>query len=213
MVENIIEKISFYVVDNLLYKDEEVSEENREIMLFGVTRIIEDLPKYLTIIILGIVFNILNYLGIVLAVNVLYKTFVGGAHARNNIICFFSSIMVFILPVIISLNCEFNNLLLYLTAIVDLTTGLYVVIKIAPADTEEVPILKKYRRNKMKVLATISLSIMLIVTLMIIKVANVQEIILLSILEINLLATNTAYKIYKCKHSYESDEFKDYYNT
>ena len=213
MVENIIEKISFYVVDNLLYKNEEVSEENREVMVFGVTRIVEDTPKYLVILIIGIVFNILKYIAIVFAVNILYKTFIGGAHARNNISCFFSSVAIFLLPVVLSLNIAFNQTWMYVFGGINLLLGLYIIIKIAPADTEEVPILKKYRRKRLKIFASISLAAILAFTFLILKNTVIQEIILFSLLEINLLATNTAYKIYRCKHSYESDEYKEYFNT
>lgn len=213
MVENIIDKISFYVVDNILCKDEELSEEKREVMLFGVTRIVEDVPKYLAIFIIGVMFNVLKYIGIVLLVNLLYKTFIGGAHARNNITCFFSSIAIFILPVGISILVDSNPIVRYVLAFISFITGIYIIIKIAPADTEEVPILKKYRRNRMKVMAFISLSLILIITLIYIKSVNAQEIVLLSLLEINLFATNTAYKLYGCKHSYESEEFKKYYNS
>ena len=41
-----VDKISNYILDNLLYKDEKVEGDEREIMLFGVTRIVEDIPKY-----------------------------------------------------------------------------------------------------------------------------------------------------------------------
>lgn len=213
MVENIIEKMSCYVVDNLLYKNEKVSEENREVMLFGVTRIIEDLPKYVIILFIGIIFDILKYIALVFAVNLAYKTFVGGVHAKDNISCLFTSIIIYILPVVVSLNLNLSTFYLYVLTGIVFVVSLYIIIHIAPADTEEVPILKKKRRNKLKFFAAISLIILLSITFIAVKNNLIKEIILFSLLEINILATNTAYKLYKCKHSYETEEYASYYNT
>ena len=44
-----VDKISNYILDNILYKNEKIEGDKREVMLFGVTRIVEDIPKYLII--------------------------------------------------------------------------------------------------------------------------------------------------------------------
>ncbi len=206
-----VEKISNYIVDNVLYKNEEVDTNTKEVMLFGVTRIVEDIPKYLLITVICALLGILKEAGIVLVVTVLYKTFVGGAHARTNFGCFISSLMFFILPVLISkyvsIPNDLNNILYILVYIF----SLYVVVKIAPADTEEIPILNKAKKRQLKIFGFVFLCLIYIVTLFFIQGQVYKNIIVLTLFIIDLMATKPIYKFYRCKYSYESDEFKEYY--
>ncbi|MDD3303975.1 MAG: accessory gene regulator B family protein [Clostridia bacterium] len=208
-----VEKMSEYIIDKFLYKGEQVIGDEREIMCFGITRILEDIPKYLTIFFISLFLNILPLVGIVLAVTIAYKTFVGGAHARTNIICFISSIIIFLAPVLISKYIEFNTIGIYFLHAAVLISSIYIILKIAPADTEEIPILKKNKRKRLKIFASISFLLLYFVSVFMIKDKMIANIILFTILFINLAATNVAYKFFKCKHSYESEEFKQYYNT
>lgn len=204
--------MSEYIIDNFLYKGENISGDQREIMNFGMTRILEDIPKYVAIFFISLFLNILPLVGIVLLVTIAYKTFVGGAHARTNISCFISSSVMFLAPVLISKYIEFNNVATYVIYFLTLLSSAYIILRIAPGDTEEIPILNKDKRLKLKIMASISFAILYIISIFIIKDKIISNIILLTMLFINLAATNVAYKLFKCKHSYESDEFKQYYN-
>ena len=88
-----VDKISNYILDNILYRNEKIEGDQREVMLFGVTRIVEDIPKYIIIFLIALSLDILTQLLVVLAITIAYKTFVGGAHARTNLVCLISSIM------------------------------------------------------------------------------------------------------------------------
>ncbi|MDO4282047.1 MAG: accessory gene regulator B family protein [Clostridia bacterium] len=204
-----IEKMSNYILDNFLYKDEKVEGNEREIMLFGITRILEDIPKYTIIFLIGYFCNILQYMGIVLAITMMYKTFVGGVHARTNIACLIFSTIYFILPVFIA---KYINVNIYLLTLVTFLLSLIVIWRIAPADTEEIPILKKAKRKKLKLIGLISLLVILSFNLLEIQDLYIQNIILITILNIDLCTTKLVYKFFKCKYSYESEEFKEYYN-
>lgn len=205
-----VDKISSYILDNVLYKNEKIEGEQREIMLFGLTRIVEDIPKYITIFLIALLLNILMETLIVLAINIVYKTFVGGAHARTNFICLVSSVIFFISP---SLLAKYVNLSFSITVIASVCVyvfSCYVIIRHAPADTEEVPILNINKRKLFKVLAFISLNFIYVLMLLI-KNQNISFIILTTITYINIFATNPMYKLYSCKHSYESKEFECYF--
>lgn len=204
-----IERMSNYILDNFLYKNENVEGNEREIMLFGITRILEDIPKYVTIFLIAYFCHILKYVGIILEVTIVYKFFVGGAHARTNIGCLISSIAYFIAPVYLA---RYININVYLLSAIALILSLIIIYKIAPADTEEIPILKKEKRNKLKMVALISLIAILTVNLIVIKNNYIQNLILLTILVIDICTTKPVYMLYRCKYSYESDEFKEYFN-
>lgn len=207
-----LEKVSDFIVCDVLFKNEKISSEQKEVMTFGVTRILEDTPKYIIIFGVCLYFNFIKELLIVLLVTATYKTFIGGAHARTNLICLVSSLVIFLAPIVLPIHINLTNVAMYILYALVAISSLYIIIKVAPGDTEEIPILKKNRRNKMKIKAAIIFTSWYFSTIFIINNVYNKQIILLTILLINLMATNTAYKLFKCKHSYESEEFAEYFN-
>lgn len=205
-----VDKISNYILDNILYKNETIDGDKREVMLFGVTRIVEDIPKYLIIFLIALSLNILMQVLIVLVITIAYKSFVGGAHARTNLVCLISSIIFFISPVVLAKYIDLSNNIMIIASALVFVFSVYIIIRHAPADTEEVPILNKKRRKLFKVLAFISL-ILVYVSMLLIKNKITSTIILITLTYINFIATKPMYKLYKCKYSYESDEFKEYF--
>lgn len=212
-MNNMVDKISNYLVDNVICKGEIIDSDEREILNFGVTRIVEDIPKYIIMLTISIITNTLSSLGIVFAVTIAYKTFIGGAHARTNLICLISSNVIFFTPILISKLINMSDLVIYMTYGIIFIFSLFVIYYIAPADTEEVPILKAERRNKLKIQGLISLVIIFTVSLLFIRSSEIKEIIVSTVCIIDICATKPVYRLYKCKYSYESEEFKDYFNA
>lgn len=207
------EKFSNYLLDNFLYKGEIVEGNEREIMLFGITRIVEDIPKYLFIFIVSLFFHILPQVAIVLLITVLYKTVVGGAHARTNIQCFIFTSFYFFIPVLIGKLVNLAMPYIYVAASLIFIYSLYVIYKHVPADTEEIPILKAEKRKKYKIYASILIVLIYFPTIVLTQYSmEFAKIIFSTVFLINFFTSNFMYKILRCKHSYESDEFKDYFN-
>ena len=208
------EKVSNYLLDHFLYKGETVEGNEREIMLFGITRIVEDVPKYLFIFIVSLFFDVLPQVGMVLLITAVYKTVVGGAHARTNIVCFIFTSLFFFTPVIIGKFINISNIYIYVSAVLIFIYSLYVIYKHVPADTEEIPILKKEKRKQYKIYAIILIVLIYIPSIILIQY-NVEyaKIIFSTVFLANLFTSNFMYKFLRCKHSYESDEFKEYFNA
>lgn len=211
VINNMVERISNYLVDQVICKGENVSEDEREIISFGVTRIVEDVPKYIIMIMIAIITNTLVEFGIVCLVTIVYKTFIGGAHARTNMSCLVSSNIIFFTPIILSKYIEWNKAVINSIYGIVFLISIFVIKYIAPADTEEVPILNKKRRKSMKMQGGISLISIYIIALVFIKDINIKEVIVFTIAMIDIYATKPMYRIYKCKYSYESEEFKEYF--
>ena len=207
-----VDKISNYLLDHLLYKGETVEGNEREIMLFGITRIVEDVPKYLFIFIVSLFFHILPQVGIVLLITILYKVLIGGAHARTNTECFIFTSLYFFIPVLAGKYVNIPLFYLYVISAIIFVYSLYVIYKHVPADTEEIPILNKGKRKRYKIYAIISLILIYISTIVLAKF-NVEyaKIIFSTVFLINFFTSNFMYKILRCKHSYESDEFREYF--
>ena len=208
------EKIRNYLLDNFLYKGEKIEGDQREVMLFGITRILEDLPKYLFVFIVSLFFHILPQVGIVMAVTVLYKIVVGGAHARTNTECFIYTSLYFFIPVIIGKFVNVSSVFIYIAAAIIYLYSLFVVYKHAPADTEEIPILNKEKRKKYKIYALVLLTLIYVASFIIFRYnSEISKIVFSTVFLINFFTSKFMYKILRCKHSYESEEFKEYYNV
>lgn len=207
-----VDKISNYLLDHFLYKGETVEGNEREIMLFGITRIVEDVPKYLFVFIVSLFFHILPQVGIVLLITILYKVLIGGAHARTNTECFIFTSLYFFIPVLAGKYVNIPLFYLYVISAIIFVYSLYVIYKHVPADTEEIPILNKDKRKRYKIYAIISLILIYIPTIVLAKF-NVEyaKIIFSTVFLINFFTSNFMYKILRCKHSYESDEFREYF--
>ena len=208
-----IEKMSNYILDNMLIKDEKVSNDERETLLFGVTRILEDIPKYTFIIILCAVLKILPELGVAFLTTLCYKLFIGGAHAKTNAECFVYSTLYFILPILFAKYIVVPNIVSYVIYTVVFIFSLYVILKIAPADTDQIPIINKDLRKNLRLGAFISIILIYLFTLIFLKNIEFRNIIIYIILLIDIMATKPMYKFLKCKYSYESQEFKQYFNN
>lgn len=202
-----IEKVSNYILKRYIEDGEELSKDQRDVLLFGITRILEDIPKFVAILFICFLLNMLKELFIVFIVTVLYKTFIGGAHARTNFGCFIISTIYFTLPIILAKYINYNIYIFYSLLIVDIVFSAYVIIKLAPADTEEIPIINKIKREKFKLGATISAIILNILIIFFIKDILYTKLILYTILLINIFATKTMYKILKCKFGNELQKF------
>lgn len=207
-----VDKISNYLLDHFLYKGETVEGNEREIMLFGITRIVEDVPKYLFVFIVSLFFHILPQVGIVLLITILYKVLIGGAHARTNTECFIFTSLYFFIPVLAGKYVNIPLFYLYVISAIIFVYSLYVIYKHVPADTEEIPILNKGKRKKYKIYAIISLFLIYIPTIVLAKFSvEYAKIIFSTVFLINFFTSNFMYKILRCKHSYESDEFREYF--
>ena len=206
------EKISNYFLDNFLYKGENIEGDQREVMLFGITRIVEDTPKYLFVFIVSLVFHILPQVAIVMGVTISYKIVVGGAHARTNFECFIYTCLYFFIPVIIGKFVNVSNIYIYIVAAINLLYSLFVIYKHVPADTEEIPILNKEKRKKYKLYAVLVLFLIYVLTVILVNFnVQISKIIFSTMFLINFFTSKFMYKILRCKHSYESDEFKEYF--
>lgn len=197
-----LEKISESIFKHICIGDS--TEEEKEILLFGITRIVEDIPKTIGIILLGIILGILKEIAIVTVVIMLYKTFVGGVHAKTNLGCFAYSTLFYLITIYSARYLTFPNYnqwgvfgLMYIFA-------LYTIIVYAPADVPEIPKVNKKLRIKLKIKSLISLNVIYVLCIFILKDTVIINLIIYSVFYISLMTTRSIYKLFRNKYGYES---------
>jgi len=198
----VIDKISNGVL--VLLSNENQTEEEKEILLFGITRIVEDIPKTIGIIIIGLILGIIKEMAIVTGVLIVYKSFTGGVHAKTNWGCFIYSALFYLVIIYSSQYLVFSGINKYGMYIVMYIFALYTIWVYVPADVPEIPKVNLKIRRTLKIKSLISLNICYLVALLCIKDVIIQNLIIYSVFYISLMTTRTIYKLFKSEYGYET---------
>ena len=197
-----VDRISKRILNML--SDENDTDQQREILLFGITRIVEDVPKYLGMLVICILLGVIKEFVIVMIVTALYKTFTGGVHMHTNIGCFIGSVISLLFCIYIpKLLVTYDNIILPIFVFIYIFS-LYVIWVYVPADVPEIPIINERRRKRDKIMSFIVLNILTIVALIVIKNTLYSNIIMVTILNIDIMTTRTVYKIFKNEYGHET---------
>jgi len=197
-----IEKISRIIL-NIVSKKED-SEEQKEVMLFGITRIVEDIPKYVILITLAILFGVIKDLALCMAVIVAYKTFTGGAHLHTNIGCLIATVVSMIVCIYVPrVLIEFESILIPFYIFVYIFS-LYVIWVYVPADVPEIPVINEKRRKRDKIMSLVVLNLLYLIAFFVVKNPLYVAIIMVTILCVDMMTTRTIYKLFKSEYGYEN---------
>lgn len=147
--------------------------------------------------------GILKYTICMIVLLMPYRAASGGFHLKTHIGCIVSTTLYYCGIAKISINCIFTtNLAKFLATLSVWIFGMIMVKLYAPADTENVPILRKKERHQKKILSYIFLSTGLFISL-IIPNNTISNILILGNLIQSIMITRLAYKLTNNKYGYE----------
>lgn len=197
-----IEKISQKILNIL--SDDSDDEEQREILLFGITRIVEDIPKYVALITICVLLGIIKEFAVVMLVTAAYKTFTGGLHLHTNLGCFIGSLTSILtciyLPELMG-NFEYTLIPIYVFVYI---FSLYIIWVYVPADVPEIPVVNEKRRKRDKIMSLIVLNLLFFLAVVVIKNNYYSSMIIVTVFSIDIMTTRTMYKIFKNEYGYET---------
>lgn len=188
----------------MIISNENTSEQDKEILLFGITRIVEDIPKTLGLIIIGIILAIIQEMLIVTLIIILYKTLTGGVHAKTNWGCFIYSVIFYLAIIYTSQLLILVGSVKYGVYALIYIFSLYTIFVYVPADVPEIPKVNLKIRKSLKIKSIIMLNLIYLITLIFIKSAVMQNLIIYSIFYIGLMTTRTIYNLFKAQYGYET---------
>ena len=207
-----IDKICLSITNKIRKEMPEVDDERAEAIEYGLHIIIGEIPK--NFIVLGISYLIgvfkLTLLTVILLLP--YRAVSGGFHLKTHIGCIVSTTLIYC--GIAKLSCYiifYNQTLKYITALSVWILGMFMCYLYAPADTVNVPILRKKERKQKKILSYIFLSIGIILAC-IIKNNEISNILVFSNLAQSIMITRLAYKLTKNEYGYEIVKIAQRYN-
>lgn len=198
-----IDRICLFLTDKIRKEMPEVDDERAEVIDYGLHLLIGELPK--TFIILGIAYLLGIFKLTLLAVILLlpYRAVSGGFHLKTHIGCIVATTLMYCGMTKISCYIIFHNQILkYIIALSVWIFGMIMTHWYAPADTVNVPILRKKERKQKKILSYIFLSVALLAAC-IIQNNEVSNILIFGYLLQTLTITKIAYKLTKNEYGYE----------
>ena len=200
MIEKICESLTKKIQEQM----PEVDNERAEVIKYGLEIIIGEIPKLILLVVVAIILKI-GWLVVFAYLTMLpYKVMAGGFHLKTNIGCLIGTFTVYYGNVLLSKYMVIEPI--YLKYIIIIATWIFSIIMIslyAPADTINLPILRKKERKTKKILSYIFATIMLIGSL-VIKNNTLANILLINVIVESVCISRLDYKITKNEYGYEN---------
>ena len=197
-----IDKICDKLIKRIRAKMPEVDDERAEVIKYGLELIIGELPKMFLLFVIAWLFGIFKYALISFAIILPYKLVSGGVHLKTHIGCILGTSLLYCGNVFISkyINItDIKNQIIF-SAII-LIFSIIMISLYAPADTENVPILRKKERTKKKIISYIIVTSMIIISFLV-KDRVISNMFRVGVLLQSIMISKLTYNIFKVKFGY-----------
>ena len=180
----------------------EVNDERAEVINYGLQLLIGEIPKTLLILFIAWILGVFKLTVLAVLVIVPYRAAVGGVHFKTHIKCIFATSLFYIGNALLSkyliLGHDLQLMITFLVWVFSIT----MITLYAPADTVDVPILRKNERTLKKILSYIIMSVLLIVAI-VISNKTLSNLIIFGVLLQTIAITRPMYILANNKYGYE----------
>ena len=197
-----IDKICDKLIKRIRAKMPEVDDERAEVIKYGLELIMGELPKMFLLFIIAWLLGVFKYALISFAIILPYKLVSGGVHLKTHIGCILGTSLLYCGNVFISKYINITDIKnqIFFSAII-LIFAIIMISLHAPADTENVPILRKKERAKKKIISYIIVTAMIIISFLV-KDRVISNMFRVGVLLQSLMISKLTYSIFKVKFGY-----------
>ena len=197
-----IDKICMFLTNKMRKEMPEIDDERAEVIYYGLQNIIGEIPKIFIMLGIAYLLGELKLAILTFFIILPYRSCSGGFHLKTHIGCIITTTAMYCIPAILAKYIVFNNWTKWII-IVSLWVFAMTMIKLyAPADTENVPILRKKDRKQKQILSYIILTVALTIAA-IINNNIISNIIIIGYFIQTCTITRLAYKITNNKYGHE----------
>ena len=197
-----IDKICMFLTNKIRKEMPEIDDERAEVINYGLQIIIGEVPKVFITLGVAYLLGIFKLTLITFLLIMPYRSFSGGFHLKTHLGCIICTTIFNCGIAFASKYIVLEQAIKYLLIFLVWVFGMFMVKLYAPADTENVPILRKKDRRKKQILSYIALSVGLIVAAFV-PSSELANILILGNLVQTLFITKLVYKITNNKYGYE----------
>ncbi len=203
MIDKILNNICERV--NLRLKEEipGITSDRIEVIDYGLKIIIGEIPKLIIMLLIAYILGVLPLTILSYIILLPYGIFAGGAHAKTHLGCIITTPTIYCGGVLLSQNfLQEVSTDRYLITLAVWVFGIIMCLIYAPADTENVPILRKKERRYRKIMACVILTVSLI-TSVFLKNIVISNIIIFGCLMRSIMITRPIYIVFNNKYGHE----------
>ena len=197
-----IEKICLFLTEKIRKEMPEIDDERAEVINYGVQLIVGEIPKTIILFICAYFLGVFKQTVFMILALLPYRAFSGGFHLKTHLGCIVSTNLYYCGVALISKNIILYNPIKGILALCIWIFSMIMVTLYAPADTENVPILRKEERKRKKIFSYVVLSIGLIVAV-VVQSNELSNILLFGTLCQSFMISRIAYKITNNKYGHE----------
>ena len=197
-----IDKICTFLTNKIRKEMPEIDDERAEIIMYGLQNIIGEIPKIFLIFIVAYALGILKLTLYSFLVIAPYRSFSGGLHMKTHISCIIYTLSLYCGTALLGKYIVISGIAKYIIGISCWIFGMIMIKLYAPADTENVPILRKKERRQKQIMSYIVLTIEIIIALTI-NNPSITTIILIGDFVQTIMITRLAYKLTDNKYGHE----------
>lgn len=197
-----VDKICTYLTNKIRKEMPEIDDERAEIIMYGLQNIIGEIPKIFLIFIISYFLGIFKLTLMAVLIIAPYRVFSGGVHMKTHIGCVLYTLILYSGSALIGKYIILPGITKYIVATVVWSFCMGMIKLYAPADTENVPILRKQERKQKQIFSYVILTIEFIIAILI-NNTTIAGIIIFGDLIQTLTITRFAYKITNNKYGHE----------
>ena len=197
-----IDKICTYLTNRIRKQMPEVDDERAEIIMYGLQNIIGELPKGVIILLIAYLLGIFKLTLTAVLIIAPYRCFSGGVHMKTHMGCIIYTLILYSGSALLGKYIILTGIAKYIIAFVFWTFCMIMLKLYAPADTENVPILREKERKQKQIFSYIVLTVEFIIAVFI-SSTTISGIIIFGDFIQTLTITRLAYKITDNKYGHE----------
>lgn len=197
-----VDQICTYLTNKIRKSMPEIDDERAEIIMYGLQNIIGEIPKIIIILAIAYFLGILKLILISILIIAPYRCFSGGVHMKTHIGCIIYTSILYMGSALLAKYIILIGIKKYITAFLVWIFCMIMIRLYAPADTENVPILRKKERKQKQIFSYIILTVEFIIAILTTNTI-IAGIIILGDLIQTLTITRLAYKITNNKYGHE----------
>mgnify|MGYP004577315367 FL=1 len=180
----------------------EIDDERAKVIMYGLQNIIGELPKGIIILLIAYFLGIFKLTLISVLIVAPYRVFSGGVHMKTHVGCIIYTLTLYSGSALLGKYIVLEGIIKYITAVSVWIFGMTMIRSYAPADTENVPILRKKEREQKQIVSYIIFTTEIVISILT-KNSMISGIIVFGTLLQTLTITRLAYNITKNKYGHE----------
>lgn len=197
-----IDKICTYLTNKIRKEIPDIDDERAEIIMYGLQNIIGELPKGVLILLISYILGIFELTLLAVLIIAPYRCLSGGVHMKTHIGCIVYTLILYSGSALLGKYVILKGITKYIVSLIVWMFCMIMIKLYAPADTENVPILRKDERKQKQIFSYIILTVEFVIAILT-NNTIIAGIIIFGDLIQTLTITRFAYKITNNKYGHE----------